>query len=196
MTRQVLFLFLALLVVVGQTLAFAPSSTLPLSPRTAESSTTALSAIRRRAAFSWLKKAVLTGVGISTASKLEQKAALAADEEGGKIVTLTVDNLDGEAGKTGTIKIQLQPSWAPRGVERFEVRFWVVSLAFPCCKQIIVHIVSHIFSIFTWPLAATNPSWILGRLPHLSCHSGLYCAIWHCGRSGPASQVAWTNSQG
>lgn len=121
MTHQVLFLFLAL-VVVGQTLAFAPT-TLPLLPRTAESSTTALSAIRRRAAFSWLKKAVLTGVGISTASKLEQQAALAADEEGGKIVTLTVDNLDGEAGKTGTIKIQLQPSWAPRGVERFEVRF-------------------------------------------------------------------------
>ena len=88
----------------------------------ASSSSTALPAIRRRAAFSWLKKAVLAGVGMSTASQLE-KAAQAADDEAvaGKIVTLQVDNLNGEPGKTGTIKIQLQPSWSPRGVERFEV---------------------------------------------------------------------------
>ena len=90
-------------------------------------------AIPRRETFSRLKKAILAGVGLSTASKFEQKAAQAADEtllEPGKIVTMQVDNLEGEPGNTGVIKIQLQPSWAPRGVERFEVGFVGRTIAF------------------------------------------------------------------
>lgn len=83
-------------------------------------SSTALPVIRRRAAFSRLKKALLAGVGMSTASKFG-KAAEAEDLEPGKIVTFQVDNLNGEPGSTGVFKVQLQPSWAPRGVERFEV---------------------------------------------------------------------------
>jgi len=38
--------------------------------------------------------------------------------EPGKIVEIEVKNLDGGSG--GTIKIQMKPDWAPRGVARFE----------------------------------------------------------------------------
>ena len=37
----------------------------------------------------------------------------------GNIVEIEVNNLDG--GIAGTIKIQMKPDWAPRGVARFEV---------------------------------------------------------------------------
>jgi hypothetical protein len=39
----------------------------------------------------------------------------------GRIVEFTVQNLDGEIGKNGVVKIQLEPTWAPKGVKRFEV---------------------------------------------------------------------------
>jgi len=46
----------------------------------------------------------------------------------GRLVEFTISNLDGEDGRTGTIKIQTHPEWAPIGVERFhelvETRFW------------------------------------------------------------------------
>ena len=128
MTRTLSFLGL-LLLLTGETTAFAPepshssvySSVANLrGPRTQESSSTALPAIRRRAAFDWFKKAVLAGVGLSTATSTVAPAS--AEDEAGKIVTFQVDNLDGLPGNTGTFKVQLQPSWAPRGVERFEVR--------------------------------------------------------------------------
>lgn len=116
-----LLTLLGTFLLLGHSQAFAPQTTRSSSSqRIQSSSSTALPAIRRRAAFSWLKKALLTGVGISTASKLE--VASAEEATGGKIVTFTVDNLDGIPGNTGTVKIQLQPEWAPRGVERFEVR--------------------------------------------------------------------------
>jgi hypothetical protein len=40
----------------------------------------------------------------------------------GRIVSFEIQNLNGIDGKTGNIKIQLAPAWAPRGVARFEVR--------------------------------------------------------------------------
>jgi hypothetical protein len=48
--------------------------------------------------------------------------ALPAIAEEGSIVELQVANLDGVEGRTGTIKIQMRPDWAPRGVQRFEVQ--------------------------------------------------------------------------
>jgi len=79
---------------------------------------------RRREVFGWVKKAAVFGFGLKTASSIP-KPAVAAEEEianGGRVVTFTVDNLNGEENNKGTFKVQLMPDWAPRGVARFEVR--------------------------------------------------------------------------
>ena len=90
-------------------------------------STTALQATpegkpTRRSVLGNFKRAV---VGAATLAAFRQgpKVALADDTvtSAGRIVELTVANLDGIEGNSGTIKIQLQPEWAPRGVRRFEV---------------------------------------------------------------------------
>jgi hypothetical protein len=61
----------------------------------------------------------VVGVGFLSAAVVGTQPAIA---EEGSIVELQVANLDGVEGRTGTIKIQLRPDWAPRGVQRFEVR--------------------------------------------------------------------------
>ncbi|KAL7429011.1 hypothetical protein ACHAXH_003445 [Discostella pseudostelligera] len=46
-----------------------------------------------------------------------------AEEEtsnSGRLIEFTVNNLDGEEGKTGSFTIQTHPEWAPIGAERFE----------------------------------------------------------------------------
>lgn len=43
-----------------------------------------------------------------------------ADEGDGRMIEFTVNNLDGEEGKTGTFTVQTRPDWAPIGAERFE----------------------------------------------------------------------------
>ena len=79
---------------------------------------------KRREVFGWVKRAAVLGLGFKSASALS-KPANAADalEEAvnGRIVTFQVNNLGGEEGKSGTVKIQMAPTWAPRGVARFEV---------------------------------------------------------------------------
>jgi len=67
---------------------------------------------RRREVFGWLRKAAVFGAGAQIASP-----GTAAAEDG-RIVELEVKNLN--EGKSGVIQIQLEPSWAPKGVERFE----------------------------------------------------------------------------
>ena len=68
--------------------------------------------------FGLFQKAALATAGVATIAKAQP-----ANAEAGRIVELTINNVDGEEGKTGSIKIQLQPDWAPRGVARFEVRW-------------------------------------------------------------------------
>jgi hypothetical protein len=86
------------------------------------SSTTQLEAFsRRREVFGNLKKAIFAGAGVASVFK---RQAVYAEENAtkGRIVEFQVNNLDGEAGKSGTFKVQLIPEWSPRGVARFEVR--------------------------------------------------------------------------
>ncbi len=47
--------------------------------------------------------------------------AFAEEEEGGRLIEFTVNNLDGEEGKSGTFVVKTRPDWAPIGAERFEV---------------------------------------------------------------------------
>jgi peptidyl-prolyl cis-trans isomerase A (cyclophilin A) len=76
---------------------------------------------RRREVFQSLRRGL---VGVVALATFTRKPQLAVAEENspttGRIVELTVSNLDGVASQTGTIKIQLRPEWAPRGAQRFE----------------------------------------------------------------------------
>lgn len=67
----------------------------------------------------------------STAGKEEgekDNGQATSAQGGGRLIEFTIANLDGEEGRTGTIKIQTHPDWAPIGVERFhelvETGFW------------------------------------------------------------------------
>jgi hypothetical protein len=66
-------------------------------------------------------KRVFIGTGAALASQGIPVAFADDTAPVGKVVEIAVANLDGDPGKTGTIRIQMKPEWAPRGVARFEV---------------------------------------------------------------------------
>ena len=83
---------------------------------------------RREVVGTWLRKALVVGLGYNTVStaagggdRSSATAAVVDDAVNGRIVSFQIQNLNGIEGKTGDIKIQLAPAWAPRGVARFEV---------------------------------------------------------------------------
>ena len=86
-------------------------------------SSTTLDAASRRGVLGRIKGAML---GVATFGAFRQRPDVALADEipeatTGRIVALQIANLDGIEGNTGTVKIQLRPEWAPRGVKRFEV---------------------------------------------------------------------------
>ena len=105
------------------TIAFSTQPSLHLPPQTLSS--TSLRAASRRGVLGKLRGAILGG---ATFTAFRQGPSEASAEEtpstttDGRIVELQIANLDGVEGKTGNVKIQLRPEWAPRGVKRFEVR--------------------------------------------------------------------------
>lgn len=70
----------------------------------------------RRGFFSSMKR--LFGATVLVAGTEGKALPVFAEETDGKVIEIEVSNLDG--GATGTIKIQMKPDWAPRGVARFE----------------------------------------------------------------------------
>lgn len=101
-------------------------STGPVLPQCSRSSATTLhlkdsNDQERRGFFSSVRR--LFGASVLVAGTGGKALPVFADEtdtasSGGKIVEIQVSNLDG--GESGTIKIQMKPDWAPRGVARFE----------------------------------------------------------------------------
>lgn len=102
-----------------------PRATAPLVTsylRERRSNTELSASSRRREIFGKLRKAFLAG-GVASVFK-GSEPALAEDATPspvtGRVVVLEIGNVGGEEGKTGTVKIQLHPEWAPIGTKRFE----------------------------------------------------------------------------
>jgi hypothetical protein len=82
----------------------------------------------RRGFFSAVRKVFLGAGAVVSNIGSRSLPALAEDtgSSSGNLVEIQIENLDGPSS-SGTIKIQLKPEWAPRGVARFEVsveEFW------------------------------------------------------------------------
>jgi hypothetical protein len=92
------------------------------------STSTALNSEKRggtRRSFIAAVKRIFVGAGAFSTIGGRQVPVFAeetdAGDKSGNIVEIQVTNIDGESDSKGTIKIQLKPDWAPRGVTRFEV---------------------------------------------------------------------------
>lgn len=77
----------------------------------------------RRGFFSKVRKFAGSATALIVSSNSAPKLPVFADDTtaAGNVVEIQIGNLDGgDAATTGTIKIQMKPEWAPRGVQRFE----------------------------------------------------------------------------
>lgn len=83
---------------------------------------------RRREVFSWVRRTAVVAATAVIGSKSAQAAGPTVPDPTGSVVQFTLQNVDGIEGNTGTVKIQLDSAWAPRGVARFEeltkIGFW------------------------------------------------------------------------
>jgi hypothetical protein len=70
----------------------------------------------RRDIFQWIRRVAFLGAG---GTYLRPILVSAEVDEAGRTVELKVANLQGDPDLSGVIQIQLEPSWAPRGVQRF-----------------------------------------------------------------------------
>ena len=87
----------------------------------------------RRGFFASVKKLFGASVLVSGLGGKPLPALAEDTSASGNIVEIEVKNLDG--GSAGTIKIQMKPDWAPRGVARFEVsRHYLVEFFFGVCQ--------------------------------------------------------------
>lgn len=66
------------------------------------------------------RRGALSKVALTSAAAMLSSDKVLADGEEGRLIDFTVENLDGEPGKTGTFTVKTRPDWAPIGAERFE----------------------------------------------------------------------------
>jgi hypothetical protein len=89
-------------------------------------------------------------------------------ENSGNTVEILVTNIDGESDSKGTIKIQLKPEWAPRGVARFEVSLVLFSGMWLDLSLTRLH-------LFT----GLGFAGLLRQLSIFSRAAGLYSSVWY-----------------
>ena len=107
------------------------------------------------------RRGAITKVALTSAAVavLSPDKALADGE--GRTIVFTVENLDGEPGKTGTFTVKTRPDWAPIGAERFETLvsegFFEGCRAFRVLPGFIVSGALSIQFAFTCLLAISTP---------------------------------------
>jgi len=94
-----------------------PTSSASITFSTTTTSLNAEKTSRRREFFRGVRRLVF-GAAVATTLPMPTLAADDATAEAGRIIEFQIANLDGVDG-TGTVKIQMRPDWAPRGVQRF-----------------------------------------------------------------------------
>lgn len=125
-----LFLCLAPSLLLSTSWGFEFGSKQSILPIRHSRSTTVLLAYRdddsskRRDFLNAIKRVFIGTGGAAVLNQDSVRAAFADDAPAsGKVVEITIANLNGDPGKMGKIQIALRPDWAPRGVARFEVNF-------------------------------------------------------------------------
>jgi len=94
--------------------------TTPHDDTSSHAETTASSQLSQVSRRDTLASAISLIPATGIMSSFSSTVAVADDDNEGRLIQFDVANLDGIEGNTGSFTIKTHPSWAPRGVQRFE----------------------------------------------------------------------------